>query len=100
MYFLYTLLQSLDRDADLDDPDSIDKLCVFCVEMATQMVTADKVIKVFGIGKLLGTENRTLWHRAVHSIWIGSLNFMLECLCSICQVRIEPSSTVPLTPKR
>ena len=26
MYFLYTLLQALDRDADLDDPDSIDEL--------------------------------------------------------------------------
>jgi len=86
MYFLYTLLQSLNRDADLDDSDSIDKLRVVCVEMATQMVTADKVIKIFGIGsKLLGTENR-----AVYSIWLGSLSFMLECLCLICQVRIEP----------
>jgi len=26
MYFLYILLQSLDGDADLDDPNSIDKL--------------------------------------------------------------------------
>jgi len=50
MYFLYTLLQSLNRDADLDDPDSIDKLRVLCVKTATQMVTADKVMKVFGIG--------------------------------------------------
>jgi len=58
MYFLYLLLQSLNRDADLDDPDSIDKLRVVCVEMATQVVTADKVLKFFGIGsKLLGTEN-------------------------------------------
>jgi len=89
MYFLYTLLQSLNHDADLDDPDSNDKLRVICVEMATQMVTADKVIKVFSIGSKL-LENRTLWHRAVYSIWIGSLPFMLECLCSICQVRIEP----------
>jgi len=87
MYFLYTLLQSLNRDADFDDPDSIDKLRVVCVEM----VMADKVIKVLGIGsKLLGTENRTVWHRAVYSIWLGSLSFMMECLCSICQVRIEP----------
>jgi len=39
MYFLYTLLQSLKRDADLDDLDSIDKLRVVCIEMATQ--TAD-----------------------------------------------------------
>jgi len=61
VYFLYTLLQSLNRDANLDDPDSIDKLRVICLEMATQMVTAYKDIKVFGIGsKLLGTENRTL----------------------------------------
>jgi len=37
MYFLYTLLQSLNRDADLDDPDSIDKLRVVYVEMATQI---------------------------------------------------------------
>jgi len=91
MYFLYTLLQLLKRDTDLDDPDSIDKLRVICVEMATQMVTADKIIKVFGIGsKLLGTEKRTLWYQTVYSVWLGSLPFMLECLCSICQVRIEP----------
>jgi len=38
MYFLYTLLQSLDCDADLDDLDSIDKLRVVGVEVATQMV--------------------------------------------------------------
>ena len=44
MYFLYTLLQALDRDADLDDPDSIDELRVVSVEVATQMVTVDKVI--------------------------------------------------------
>ena len=58
MYFLYTLLQALDRDADLDDPDSIDELRVVSVEVATQMMTVDKVIQVFGISnKLLGTEN-------------------------------------------
>jgi len=91
MYFLHTLLQSLNRDVDLDDPDSIDQLRVVGVEVATQMVTADKVIKVFSIGnKLLGTENRTLWHRTVDSIGLGLLPFMLECLCPICQVRIEP----------
>ena len=49
MYFLYTLLQALDRDADLDDPDSIDELRVVSVEVATQMVTVDKVIQVFSI---------------------------------------------------
>ena len=91
MYFLYTLLQSLDCDADLNDPDFIDKLRVVGVEVATQMVTADKIIKVFGIAnKLLRTENRTLWHRTVDSIGLGLLPFMLECLCPICQVRIEP----------
>ena len=59
MYFLYTLLQALDRDADLDDPDAIDELRVVSVEVATQMVTDDKVIQVFGISnKLLGTENQ------------------------------------------
>jgi len=47
MYFLYTMLQSLNREADLDDPDSIGKLRVVCVDMATQMATADKVMKVF-----------------------------------------------------
>ena len=42
MYLLYILLQSLDRDADLDDPDSIDELSVVSVEVETQVVTVDK----------------------------------------------------------
>jgi len=42
MYFLYTLLQSLNRDADLYDPDSINKQRVICVEMATQMLMAGR----------------------------------------------------------
>ena len=49
MYFLYTLLQALDRDTDLDNPDSIDELRVVSVEVATQMVTVDDVIQVFSI---------------------------------------------------
>ena len=61
MYFLYTLLQALNRDADLNDPDAIDELRVVSIEVATQMVTDDKVIQVFSISnKLLRTENRTL----------------------------------------
>ena len=64
MYFLYTLLQALDRDAYLDNPDSVDELRVISVEVATQMVTVDDVIQVFSLSnKLLGTENRTLWYR-------------------------------------
>jgi len=58
------------RDADLDDPDSIDKLRVICVEMATQMVTADKV---FGIGSRLNSSKpRTEpcgTDRQLHSIY-------------------------------
>ena len=49
MYFLCTLLQALDRDADLDNPDSVDELRVISVEVATQMVTVDDVIQVFSI---------------------------------------------------
>jgi hypothetical protein len=41
VYFLYTLMQALDCDADFDDPDSIDKLLVVSVEVATQMMTVD-----------------------------------------------------------
>jgi len=48
MYFLYTLLQSLNHGADLNDPDSIDELRVICVEMATQMVMADSAPSMRG----------------------------------------------------
>ena len=43
MYFLYTVLQALNRDADLNDPDAINELRVVSIEVATQMVTDDKV---------------------------------------------------------
>ena len=80
MYFFYTLLQSLDRDADLYDPNSIDELRVVSVEVATQMVTVDiKVIQVCSISnKPLGTENRTLWHQTVNSIELALLHTLLE----------------------
>ena len=69
MYFLYTLLQALNRDADLNDLDAIDELHVVSIEVATQMLTDDKVIQVFSISnKLLRTENRTLWCRTVNSV--------------------------------
>ena len=78
MYFLYTLLQALDRDADLDDPDAIDELRVVSVEVATQMGTDDKVIQVFGISnELLGTENRALWYLTVNSVGLRSLRTLL-----------------------
>ena len=79
MYFLYTLLQALDRDADLDNPDSVDELRVVSVEVATQIVTVDDVIQVFSISnKLLGTENRTLWYRTVNSVGLRSLCTLLK----------------------
>ena len=43
MYFLYTLQQALDRNADLDGPDSIDELRVISVEVATQEMVRDVV---------------------------------------------------------
>ena len=79
MYFLYTLLQALDRNADLDDPDSIDELRVVSVEVATQMVTFDEVIQVCSISnKLLGTENRTLWYQTVSLVGLRSLHTLLK----------------------
>jgi len=82
MYFLYTLLQSLDRDAYLDDLDSINELRVNGIEVATQMVTADKVFQViqgFIINnELIGTENRSLWHLKVNSIGLESLRTLLK----------------------
>ena len=79
MYLLYILLQSLDRDADLDNPDSIDELRVVSVEVATKMVTVDDVIQVFSISnKLLGTENRTLWYPTVNSVGLRSLRTLLK----------------------
>jgi hypothetical protein len=42
VYFLYTPLQALDRDADLDNPDSIEELRVVSVEVAAQMMTVDR----------------------------------------------------------
>ena len=83
MYFLYTLLQAVNRDvdADLDDPDAIDELRVVSIEVATQMVTDDKVIQVFSISnKLLRTENRTLWYRTVNSVGLTSLQTLLNVL--------------------
>jgi len=44
-----TLLLSLNRDADVDDSDSIDELRVFSIAVVTRMVTADNVIQVFNI---------------------------------------------------
>ena len=56
MYFLYTLLQSLDGSADLDTSDAIDQLRVVRVKVATQMVAVDEVNQVIDLGnKLLGT---------------------------------------------
>ena len=79
MYFLYTMLQALNRDADLDDPDAIDELRVVSIEVATQMVTDDKVIQVFSISnKLLRAENRTLWYRTVNSVELRSLHTLLK----------------------
>ena len=37
VYFLYTLLQSLDGSTDLDNSDAIDQLRVVRVKMATQI---------------------------------------------------------------
>jgi len=71
MYFLYTMLQSLDRDA-LDDPDSIDELRVVGAEVAIHIMTANRVIEVFSISnKRLRTQNRTLGHQTVNSIGLG-----------------------------
>ena len=79
MYFLYTLLQALNRDADLNDPDAINELRVVSIEVATQMVTEDKVIQVFSISnKLLRTKNRTLWYRTVNSVGLRSLHTLLK----------------------
>ena len=79
MYLLYTLLQALDRNADLDDSDSIDKLRVVSVEVVTLIVTVDDVIQVFSISnKLIGTENRTLWYRTVNSVGLRSLRTLLK----------------------
>ena len=79
MYFLYTLLQALNRDADLNDPDAIVELRVVSVEVVTQTVTDDKVIQVFSISnKLLRTENRILWYRTVNSVGLRSLHTLLK----------------------
>jgi len=92
VYFIYTLLQSLDRDADLDDPNSIDELRVVGAAVVTQMMTANNVIQVFSISnKLLGT--RTMWHRTVNLIGLGSLRTLLKSLCPICQCTNQASST-------
>jgi len=49
MHFLYTLLHSLNLDADLDDSGFINELRVVAEDVSTQ--TPDKVIQVFGISK-------------------------------------------------
>jgi len=62
VYFFNTLLQKVDRQADLDNSDAVDQLCVVCIMMVTEM-TVDEAFKVLSVwNKLLGIQNRTLWY--------------------------------------
>ena len=69
-------------------------MSVVSVEVETQMVTVDKDIQVSTkSNKLLGTENRTSWHRTPnneHDRARIAAYTLLEWLCPICQLGIEP----------
>jgi hypothetical protein len=67
VYILNTLLQTVDRRAYLDNPDTVNQLHIICIEVVTEVMTVNEVFQVISVrSELLGTQDRTLRHRTVN----------------------------------